>query len=287
MYSAYQDREELEDDLYQEDDDSGVSDANSELEFHLYSQLHYSSNAGEMEELEAGAEEEYNGQETQQSNVLEKTTDGDPELKCTKQSKPTPSTNDHLKSKKVAKKKKGKIKPKDPKFSSSHLEEVIVIDSSPDIISVSDNDTADDDDDFSVCALKGQGSRQLQTSTPAQQKSQKRKRSPFVPVAVLSSSSESSEPQSDSESSDSSNSSDLDDLENWMILGQGKQDGDQSISLNVEGGSCSHSSSTDIPALISMHVYINVDSNSHNANAKNKQTENTTQERERREERWE
>ncbi|MEQ2286804.1 hypothetical protein AMECASPLE_006155, partial [Ameca splendens] len=244
MYSAYQDREELEDDLYQEDDDSGVSDANSELEFHLYSQLHYSSNAGEMEELEAGAEEEYDGQGTQQSNVLEKTTDGDPELKCTKQSKPTPSTNDHLKSKKVAKKKKGKIKPKDPKLSLSHLEEVIVIDSSPDIISVSDNDTADDDDDFSVCALKGQGSRQLQTSTPAQQKSQKRKRSPFVPVAVLSSSSESSEPQSDLESSDSSNSSDLDDLENWMILGQGKQDGDQSISLNVEGGSYSHSSST-------------------------------------------
>ncbi|MEQ2266280.1 hypothetical protein XENORESO_015961, partial [Xenotaenia resolanae] len=168
MYSAYQDREELEDDLYQEDDDSGVSDANSELEFHLYSQLHYSSNAGEMEELEAGAEEEYDGQGTQQSNVLQKTTDGDPELKCTKQSKPTPYTNDHLKSKKVAKKKKGKIKPKDPKLSLSHLEEVIVIDSSPDIISVSDNDTADDDD-FSVCALKGQGSRQLQTSTPAQQ----------------------------------------------------------------------------------------------------------------------
>lgn len=38
-----------------------------------------------------------------------------------------------------------------------------------------------------------------------------------------------------SESSDSSDSSDSDGLENWMILGRGKQDGDHSISLNLEG----------------------------------------------------
>uniref|UniRef100_A0A3P9NK14 Zinc finger CCHC domain-containing protein 7 n=1 Tax=Poecilia reticulata TaxID=8081 RepID=A0A3P9NK14_POERE len=166
MYSAYQDREELEDNLYQEDGDSDESEANSELEFHLYSQLHYSSNAGELDELEPGAEEENNRQESQQGGVLEKTTDKDPELRCTKQSNPTSSADDHLKTKKDAKKKKGKIEPKSPN-------------------------------------------------------------------------SESSESESESEPLDSS---DVDDLENWMILGQARQDGDQSISLNVEGGSCSSSS---------------------------------------------
>lgn len=51
--------------------------------------------------------------------------------------------------------------------------------------------------------------------------------------------SESSEPSDSSASSDSSDSSDSDGLENWMILGRGSQDGDQSISLNLEGGSTS------------------------------------------------
>ena len=41
-----------------------------------------------------------------------------------------------------------------------------------------------------------------------------------------------SKPESDS--SDPSDSSDSDGLESWMILGRGKQDGDQSISLNLE-----------------------------------------------------
>uniref|UniRef100_A0A3B3UZD2 Zinc finger CCHC domain-containing protein 7 n=1 Tax=Poecilia latipinna TaxID=48699 RepID=A0A3B3UZD2_9TELE len=161
MYSAYQDREELEDNLYQEDGDSDESEANSELEFHLYSQLHYSSNAGELDEPEPGAEEENNRQESQQGGALEKAADKDPELRSTKQSNPTSSADDHLKTKKDAKKKKSKID------------------------------------------------------------------------------SESSESASESEPLDSS---DVDDLENWMILGQGRQDGDQSISLNVEG--VSYSSST-------------------------------------------
>uniref|UniRef100_A0A3Q2EFW6 Zinc finger CCHC domain-containing protein 7 n=1 Tax=Cyprinodon variegatus TaxID=28743 RepID=A0A3Q2EFW6_CYPVA len=172
MYSAYQDREELEDELYQED--SGLSEADSELEFHLYSQLHYSSNAGEIEELEAGAEKQYESRENRQGDVLEKTRDGDQELKYKKGSRPTPSSNDHLKvKKKAALKKKGKIK------------------------------------------SKGQNT-------------------------------ESSESQSDSDSSDST---DADDLENWMILGQGKQDGDRSISLNVEGGSYSSGTGGSFPHL--------------------------------------
>lgn len=171
MYSAYQDREELEDNLYQEDGDSDVSEANSELEFHLYSQLHYFSNAGELDEPEPGAEENINRQESQEGGALEKTTDKDTKLRCTKQSNPTSSTDGHLKTKKDAKKKKSKIEPKIPKLLSSRFEEVIVIDSSPGVISISDDDS-DDEDDASVCALKAlkvKGSQTLQTSTPALQ----------------------------------------------------------------------------------------------------------------------
>ncbi|KAM9856986.1 LOW QUALITY PROTEIN: zinc finger CCHC domain-containing protein 7, partial [Aulostomus maculatus] len=186
----YQDRQELEDDLYHVDEGGTPgSEENSELEFRLYSQLHYSANADEPEEQEDGEETEHGGQ-TQQLEVTFR-----------------------------------------------FFEEVIVIDSSPEVI-LSEDDTADDDK--GVCAVKGQSSYQLQTSTPAQQA--KRKASLGGPVTVDSSSSESdsdSELESKSESA-SSDSSDSDDLENWMILGRGKQDGDHSISLNVEGGSDSN-----------------------------------------------
>ncbi|XP_035515895.1 zinc finger CCHC domain-containing protein 7 [Morone saxatilis] len=253
MYCLYQDREELEDDLYQEDEeDSEGSEANSELEFRLYSQLHYSSNAGEIEE-QRDRGEEAEGQESQQLEVTEKSSDVDAELEHTGESGP-PSPNiskllQHLKKKgeKRDKQKKGESNPKGQRSSSSFFEEVIVIDSSPDVISISEGDTADDDDE-GVCALKGQGLHRLQTSTPAQQGTQKRKNGLGVPVTVDSSSSESDSEESDSKSessessessgsSGSSDSSDSDGLENWMILGPGNQDGDQSISLNLEGRS--------------------------------------------------
>lgn len=61
-----------------------------------------------------------------------------------------------------------------------------------------------------------------------------------MPVSVDSSSSESdleeSESKPESDLSDSSDSSNSIGLENWMILGWENQDGDQSISLNLEGG---------------------------------------------------
>lgn len=266
MYCSYQDREELEDDLYQEDDrDSDGSEANSELEFRLYSQLHYSSNAGEVEEQEdKGDEGEGQGQDSQQLEETKKTAnvDGDGELECTAEIRP-PSSNavklqQDLKKKKKKKKvekcdkqKKGKSHLKDQRSSLSLFEEVIVIDSGPDVISISEDDTADDD--IGVCALKGRSLHQQQTSTPAQQTSQKRRKNLIVPVAVDSSSSESdseeseSKPETDSsdssdssESSESSESSDSDGLENWMLLGRGNQDGDQTISLNLEGGSDSN-----------------------------------------------
>lgn len=170
MYS--QDLEELEDDPYQEDEeDSEGSEVNSELEFHLYSQLHYSSNAGEVEEqVEGGEEAERQG--SQQLQRTEKSADDDGEQEQTSESGP-PSPNmstlkQHLKKQndKSDKGKKVKSSPAGQK-SSFVFEEVIVIDSSPDVISISDDDTSSDDE--GVCALKGQGSQQLQTSTPAHQ----------------------------------------------------------------------------------------------------------------------
>lgn len=163
-----QDQAELEDDLYQENEgDSDGSEVNSELEFHLYSQLHY-SNPGDMDEEVDGED----GKDSQQHEVTEKaavddggqerTKDSRPSSPDSKQSQPLPTR----KGKKNEKEKKGKIKPKGQK-SPSFLEEVIVIDSGPDVISISDSDTSSDD--VGVCALKGQGSQRLQTSTPAQQ----------------------------------------------------------------------------------------------------------------------
>lgn len=167
MFSPDQNREEFEDDLYQEDEgDSEGSEINSELEFQLYSRLHYSSNAGDMEELKDGEEEELSrkDQDTQQPEELEITTDGDSELEYTTNSKPPSPINDRKK--KVEKPKTRKSDPKGQRVSPSLFEEVIVIDSSPDVISISENDT--DDDDEGVCALKSQSFQRLKTSTPAQ-----------------------------------------------------------------------------------------------------------------------
>ncbi|KAK9540156.1 hypothetical protein VZT92_002625 [Zoarces viviparus] len=237
MYCAYQDRKELEDDLYQDDEgDSDGSEANSELEFHLYSQLHYSSNARALEEQEDGGETA-EGQDSLQPEGPEKTVDVDGEREHTGDSRPpSPDLSKLLQYlEKKEKKKREKLdnqktgNPKSQRSSSSFIEEVIVIDSSPDVISISEDDT--DDDDEGVCNLKGRSLRRLRTSTPAQQGS--KKRSVSAPVTVDSSTSASDSEESESESSDSSDS---DHLESWMILGRGKQDEDQSISLNLEGG---------------------------------------------------
>uniref|UniRef100_A0A3Q3KTM9 Zinc finger CCHC domain-containing protein 7 n=1 Tax=Mastacembelus armatus TaxID=205130 RepID=A0A3Q3KTM9_9TELE len=219
MYSTYEGREELEDDLYQEDAGSSEgSEVNSELEFQLYSQLHYSSNAGELEEQE-GREENTEGQNNHKLGVTEKTAD------CN-------GIVEHIReSGKKKGQKRDKKKKKGLKLSSSLFEEVIVIDSGPDVITISEDDTADSE---GVCSLK---SRRLH-STPAQQGNRTKKRGLDVPVIVDTSSSESDSKKSKSKSeSDCSDSSDSDGLENWMILGRGKQDGDQCISLNLEAHS--------------------------------------------------
>uniref|UniRef100_A0A3Q3J1K3 Uncharacterized protein n=1 Tax=Monopterus albus TaxID=43700 RepID=A0A3Q3J1K3_MONAL len=113
MYFSYQNHEELEDDLYQEDaGESEGSEANSELEFQLYSQLHYSSNAGELEEQESKGEKA-EGQNNQQPEVTKKTADGDGEVGHTVEREPvsldTSKLRQHLKKKKEkhVKQKKG------------------------------------------------------------------------------------------------------------------------------------------------------------------------------------
>ncbi|XP_065814936.1 zinc finger CCHC domain-containing protein 7 [Labrus bergylta] len=249
MYCAYQDREELEDNLYQEDGaDSEGSEVNSELEFHLYSQLHYSSNAGVMGEQQEGEGE---GQESQQPEpeVTEKTVDGGREQTGEKrpQSPDLSKIEQYLmkkqKKKKGEKEKKGKSNPKDVK-SKTLFEQVIVIDSGPDVISISDGETTDEDDDEEgVCSSKGQGLGRPQTSTPAAQGNKGSKKRVSALVTVDSSSSDSDSEKS--ESSESSDSSDSDGLENWMILGRGNQDGDHSISLNLEGGFVSNADVED------------------------------------------
>ncbi|KAM9770811.1 zinc finger CCHC domain-containing protein 7 isoform 2-T2 [Menidia menidia] len=244
MCSVYYDQAELEDDLYQEDEgDCEGSEVDSELEFHLYSQLHYSSNPGEMEALEDGEEpDERRNQDSLQQE--DKTTDGDSAPEDTS-TPPSPITGSlkrgpkEEKKKQVEKRKTRKSDRRSQTLSSSRFEEVIVIDSSPEVISISEDDTTDDEN--GVCASKGQRLGLLQTSTPAQQETKRRKSSPDVPFTLVSSSSESDSEESDS--SFQSESSDSDDLESWMILGGGRQDGDQSISLNVEGDSVSHAGS--------------------------------------------
>uniref|UniRef100_A0A8C5IAY1 Zinc finger CCHC domain-containing protein 7 n=1 Tax=Gouania willdenowi TaxID=441366 RepID=A0A8C5IAY1_GOUWI len=218
MDCAYQDWQDLEDDLYRDDDgDSEGSEANSELEFYLYSQLHYASNTRELEEQEDGDPEHEEVPktmaDTESNNNLPLSPIGDKLQQYLERAR----------KEKTSKKKKMRIsKPKDPK--PSFFEEVIVIDSGPDVISISEGS----ENEEGICSLKGQCSYSRPTSTPAPKRT---KAQLAYEVNLSSSTSEDSKSESDSDSADS------DVLENWMILGRENQDGDKSISLNVEGGS--------------------------------------------------
>ncbi|XP_061685678.1 zinc finger CCHC domain-containing protein 7 [Syngnathoides biaculeatus] len=220
MYCSYQDRQELEDDLYREDEEeSEGSEATSELEFHLYGQLHYSSNTGTTE----GQDGEDRPRRELHASEKPTVTAVSVELEDSAKKRKA-SLND-----KRVKQKKEKSCPQ-LRRPSSGFEQVIVIDSGPEVITVSDDSSSSSsDDDEGVCALKGGiGGRALR-STPAQ-KAPRNKVTDITPVTLPSSSSEESE--SDWESY---LSSDSDVLENWMILGRGNEDGDRSISLNLEG----------------------------------------------------
>lgn len=159
MYSPYHVGEDLEDAVYQEDEgDSEASEINSELEFRLYSQLHYSSNAGDMGEL-VDTVQEAEGQVLQQLEATSEPADGDKENEEREERRVANNIDLNKKEIKQFIKKKQNLT-----FS---FEEVIVIDSSPEVISVSDDN--DSSDDTSVCNLKHHRSQQRQTSTPSQQ----------------------------------------------------------------------------------------------------------------------
>ncbi|XP_051940215.1 zinc finger CCHC domain-containing protein 7 isoform X1 [Hippocampus zosterae] len=243
MYCGSQDRQVLEDDLYQGDgDESETSEAISELEFHLYSQLHYSSNSGHLE-VEDGEE-----QPSQEIDAVDKTTEMviDVDLEnCAKngpRSLKTVKLQEQCnKSETLVKRKKKKSVP-EVQRPSPLFEDVIIIDSSPEVISISESLSSSSDDDYGVCALKGGSGLPLLTSTLVP-KTPHRKVDVITPVTLDSSASQSDselEYKSDSDLSLSSNSSHSDVVEKWMILGQGNEDGDQCISLNLEGGSDSN-----------------------------------------------
>ncbi|KAK7929434.1 hypothetical protein WMY93_005829 [Mugilogobius chulae] len=231
MFSSYQHHEQLEDELYRdEEDDSDGSEADSELEFHLYSQLHYSCNAGEVSELE-DKKKEMDENNTQDNHII---TNGE-NLGHSSQSENCNRAEKKDTVQKEKEKKRTKNVKKDQSKSlrpvTTEFEEVIVIDSSPDVITLSEDDSSDETE--GVCALKCRRIPKLCTSTPAQQV-KKRGIDAAVPVNVSSSDSQ-SESEFQCVLGSSSSSSDSDDLENWMILGRGQQEGDQSISLNLDG----------------------------------------------------
>ncbi|KAK6324414.1 hypothetical protein J4Q44_G00037560 [Coregonus suidteri] len=243
MFGGYEDRAELEDELYGEESEGSEVD-DSELEFRLYSQLHYSSNPGEREEEEEEEEKRLS------SSHGEKEGDG-----CKAKRRQPSQSHDHgnrdlrqqllgdteQKNQKVKGKTQRGTKQQrglsrgDPKGQRS-FQEVIVIDlSHDDVITVSDNTEEDD----GVCSAKGQRSKTgpLQASTPAPQRNSapKRRSSSVDSDTVVVLDSESGAESGSESGAESGSESDSDCLESWMVLGSGKQDGDQSIILNLEG----------------------------------------------------
>ncbi|GAA6080425.1 zinc finger CCHC domain-containing protein 7, partial [Tachysurus ichikawai] len=188
MFSGYQEREEYEDELYAEEEHVNDSEPDSDVEFRLYSQLHYCTD--DLEHYPENCEENF-GHETPQE--------------------PQPGW---------------RVQPP-----AAPPDEVILIDSDPDIITLSDNTEEDD----SVCARKGQRSKRKGVAPISQPQHQHQSEAVRNEVVVLDSESDQS---SDSESIlpyvvDPDLDSDSDGLESWMILGREKEEGDQDIQLNV------------------------------------------------------
>lgn len=196
MFSGYQAREEYEDELYAEEDHDDDSGPDSDLEFQLYSQLHYCADKQEKHAENC----EKNHEENRPS-----------------------SCHEFQPVRKV-------------QLLSAPFDDIIMIDSGPDVITVSD--TTEDEEEESVCTRKGQRSKEKGVAPVLQPHGHD---AVCEEVVVLNSDSESDQ-SSDSESvppfvadldSDSDSDSDSDKLESWMILGREKEDGDQDIQLNV------------------------------------------------------
>lgn len=186
MFSAYQEREEYEDELYGEKEPDDNSECDSDLEFRLYSQLHYGTD------------------DLKHPENLEEN------LRSTDQETPQEAQPGQT----------GRVSPPD---------EVILIDSSSDVFTVSDNTEEED----SVCAKKGQRSKGKQATPVSQPEHRCQNEAIHKDVVVLD-----SDQSSDSGSLppyvvDPDLDSDSDGLESWMILGREKEEGDQDIQLNI------------------------------------------------------
>ncbi|MCJ8749261.1 hypothetical protein PDJAM_G00174340 [Pangasius djambal] len=191
MFSGYQEREEYEDELYAEDEHDDDSEPDSDLEFQLYSQLHYCTDDPENHPENRDENQGSSGHETPQE--------------------PQPGR---------------RVQPP-----AAPPDEVILIDSGPDVITLSDNTEEED----SVCARKGQRSKGKGVAPVSQPQHHRQSEE----VVVLDSESDQSSyselilPYVVDPALDSDSDSDSDGLESWMILGREKEEGDQDIQLNV------------------------------------------------------
>lgn len=187
MFSGYQEWDEYEDELYAEEEHDGDSEPDSELEFQLYSQLHYCTDDVEDHPENRVENQGSAGHETPQE-------------------------------------------PRRVRNPSALPGEVILIDSGPDVITVSDNTEEED----SVCARKGQRSKGKGVAPVSHPQVHYQNEAISEEVVVLDSESDQS---SDSEpyvvDPDLGSGSDSDRLESWMILGREKEEGDQDIQLNI------------------------------------------------------
>ncbi|KAJ8247795.1 hypothetical protein GJAV_G00250620 [Gymnothorax javanicus] len=174
MFGGYEQLEDYEDELYRDSADSSSSEAESEVEFQLYSQLHYTSCPEKTKEDEEVVTQE-----------------------------------------------KGRPQPDVRKWPTKG---VIVIDSDPEVITISDNS---EEEEEAVCIAKG---NKLQYQPPAT-----RGQPPAHVASPLAASSDCSE-DSDSDS---------DGLESWMMLGQKEDESDKTIQLNLTGGASSSDDDDD------------------------------------------
>ncbi|XP_048851966.1 zinc finger CCHC domain-containing protein 7 [Brienomyrus brachyistius] len=197
MYSEYQEREEYEDELYKDEDGSSSSEVDSELEFRLYSQLHYCSSSGQQENRKGQQE----NRKEQQENRKEQQEN-----------------------------RKGLEGNRKGQQENRQQQAVIVIDSGPEVVTLSDST----EDEEGVCMSKGLKSQPPGFAYARRLPPQSTPRDLSVDKAPGGTSWVNSIITLGSDS-DLTLDSDSDDLENWMILGQNKREGDCRIQLNLEG----------------------------------------------------
>ncbi|XP_023668343.1 zinc finger CCHC domain-containing protein 7 [Paramormyrops kingsleyae] len=218
MYSEYQEREEYEDELYKDEDGSSSSEVDSELEFRLYSQLHYCSSSRQQEN-QNGLEGNWEGQQ-ENRNGLEGNREGQQENRNGLEGNQEGQQENR----------NGLEGNREGQHENRQQQAVIVIDSGPEVVTLSDST----EDEEGVCVSKGlksqppgsaHGRRVPPQSTPRKVSADTSLGETAWENAVITLGSD----------SDLTLDSDSDDLENWMILGQNKLEGDCRIQLNLEG----------------------------------------------------